>query len=93
MKSLPWELGPWWGPPRAASHRQPKKLAQTRLESTWPPSAPPRGSAAWAGLCPASHESAGKRTRYSTRKRNPHLKATLVTAAMCGAGPGPVTSP
>jgi transposase len=40
--------------------------------------------AAWAGFCPASHESAGKRKRRGTRKGNPHLKATLVTAAVCG---------
>jgi transposase len=41
--------------------------------------------AAWAGLCPANHESAGKQTRRGTRKGNPYLKATLVTAAVCGA--------
>lgn len=41
--------------------------------------------AAWAGLCPANHESAGKQMRRGTRKGNPYLKATLVTAAVCGA--------
>jgi transposase len=41
--------------------------------------------AAWAGLCPANHESAGKQKRRGTRKGNPYLKATLVTAAICGA--------
>jgi len=41
--------------------------------------------AAWAGLCPANHESAGKQKRRGTRKGNPYLKATLITAAMCGA--------
>jgi transposase len=41
--------------------------------------------AAWAGICPANHESAGKQKRRGTRKGNPHLKATLVTAAVCGA--------
>jgi transposase len=41
--------------------------------------------AAWAGLCPANHASAGKQKRRGTRKGNPHLKATLVTAAVCGA--------
>jgi transposase len=41
--------------------------------------------AAWAGLCPANHESAGRQKRRGTRKGNPHLKATLVTAAVCGA--------
>ena len=38
--------------------------------------------AAWAGLCPANHESAGKRKRRGTRKGNTFLKATLVTAAI-----------
>ena len=37
------------------------------------------------GLCPANHESAGKQKRRGTRKGNPYLKATLVTAAVCGA--------
>ncbi len=41
--------------------------------------------AAWAGLCPANHESAGKQKRRGTRKGNSYLKATLVTAAVCGA--------
>jgi transposase len=41
--------------------------------------------AAWAGICPANHESAGKQKRRGTRKGNPHLKATLVIAAVCGA--------
>ena len=41
--------------------------------------------AAEGGLCPANHESAGKQRRRGTRKGNPHLKATLVTAAVCGA--------
>jgi transposase len=38
--------------------------------------------AAWAGVCPASHESAGKRKQRCTRKGNTFLKAALVTAAM-----------
>jgi len=41
--------------------------------------------AAWAGLCPANHESAGKQTRRDTRKGHPYPKATLVTAAVYGA--------
>jgi transposase len=41
--------------------------------------------AAWAGICPANHESAGQQKRRGTRKGNPYLKATLVTAAVCGA--------
>jgi transposase len=38
--------------------------------------------AAWAGVCPASHESAGKRKQRGTRKGNTFLKAALVTAAI-----------
>ena len=41
-----------------------------------------RRLAAWAGLCPANHESAGKRKKRGTRKGDVHLKATLVTAAI-----------
>jgi transposase len=41
--------------------------------------------AAWAGLCPASHESAGKRKRRGTRKGNPYLKAMLVATAISAA--------
>jgi transposase len=41
--------------------------------------------AAWAGLCPANHESAGRQRRCGTRKGDPYLKATLVTAAVCAA--------
>src|SRR5689334_3501134 len=38
--------------------------------------------AAWAGICPANHESAGKQKRRGTRKGNPYLKATLVATAI-----------
>ena len=41
-----------------------------------------RRLAAWVGVCPANHESAGKQKRRGTRKGNPHLKAMLVTAAI-----------
>ena len=41
--------------------------------------------AAWAGPCPAHHESTGKQKRRGTRKGDPYLKASLVTAAVCGA--------
>jgi transposase len=41
--------------------------------------------AAWAGVCPASHESAGKQKQRGTRKGNTFLKAALVTAAMSAA--------
>ena len=37
--------------------------------------------AAWSGLCPGNHESAGKRRKISVRKGNPFLKAVLVQAA------------
>jgi transposase len=40
---------------------------------------------AWAGVCPANHESAGKQKRRGTRKGNPYLKATLMTAAVCAS--------
>ena len=38
--------------------------------------------AAWAGVCPGSHESAGKRLRGKSRRGNVHLKTALVTAAV-----------
>jgi transposase len=44
-----------------------------------------RRLAAWAGVCPANHESAGKRKKRGTRKGEVHLKATLVTAAISAA--------
>jgi transposase len=37
--------------------------------------------AAWAGVCPGNHESAGKRLRGKSRRGNVHLKTALVTAA------------
>ena len=37
--------------------------------------------AAWAGVCPGNHESAGKKKRATTRKGNIHLKT--VQAAVC----------
>jgi transposase len=37
--------------------------------------------ASWAGLCPGSHESAGKRQRGTTTKGSRWLRATLVQAA------------
>jgi transposase len=44
-----------------------------------------RRLAAWAGACPANHESAGRAKRRGTRKGNVFLKATLMTAAMGAA--------
>lgn len=40
-----------------------------------------RRFAAWAGLCPGNHESAGKRKKIAVRKGNPFLKSILVQAA------------
>jgi transposase len=37
--------------------------------------------AAWGGLCPGNHQSAGKRKEISVRKGNPFLKSILVQAA------------
>ena len=36
---------------------------------------------AWAGLCPGSHESAGKRRKVGVRKGNPHLKRLMIQIA------------
>lgn len=41
--------------------------------------------ASWAGMCPGSHESAGKRKSGKTRKGSPWLRATLVEAAHAAA--------
>ncbi len=43
-----------------------------------------RRLAAWAGVCPANHESAGRQKKRGTRKGNPH-KAVLMTAAVCAS--------
>ena len=40
-----------------------------------------RHVAAWAGVCPGNHESAGKSKRGTTRKGNVHLKTALTQAA------------
>ena len=42
----------------------------------------PQRLAAWAGVCPANHVSAGKQKRRGTRKGDTFLKAALVTAAI-----------
>jgi transposase len=41
--------------------------------------------ASWARLCPASHESAGKRKQISTGHANPWLRAALTQAAQAAA--------
>jgi len=54
--------------------------------------------AAWAGVCPGSHESAGKRKSVRARKGNTHPRTILVGAAMsasrkrCGRHTLPVTA-
>lgn len=40
-----------------------------------------RRFAAWAGLCPGNHQSAGKRKQIGVRKGNPFLKSILVQVA------------
>jgi transposase len=37
--------------------------------------------AAWAGVCPGNHESAGRQKRTAIRKGNVHLKTSLVNEA------------
>jgi transposase len=44
-----------------------------------------RHLASWAGLCPGSDESAGKRKSGRTRKGSPWLRTTLVEAAQAAA--------
>ncbi|MDP9310802.1 MAG: IS110 family transposase [Chloroflexota bacterium] len=41
--------------------------------------------ASWAGMCPGTYESAGKRQRGTTRKGSPWLRALLVQAAHAAA--------
>jgi transposase len=43
--------------------------------------------ASWAGRCPGTHESGGKRSSGKTRKGSPWLKATLVEAAVAAGRP------
>jgi transposase len=42
----------------------------------------PGHAASWAGLCPGTHESAGKRRAVRTRKGNRWLRAALIEAAL-----------
>lgn len=39
-------------------------------------------AAAWTGICPGNHQSAGRRKAVATRKGNVYLKTALVTAAV-----------
>jgi transposase len=45
----------------------------------------PAQLAAWAGVCPGNHESAGKHKRVAARRGNVHLKTALVHAAIAAA--------
>ena len=40
---------------------------------------------AWAGVCPGSHENAGRRNSGRARKGNVHLRTMLVSAAISAA--------
>ena len=42
-------------------------------------------AAAWAGVCPGNHESAGKHMRAGARKGNVHLRTALVEAAVAAS--------
>jgi transposase len=42
--------------------------------------------ASWVGVCPGSHESAGKRRRVGTTKGNPWLRRALIESARAAAG-------
>lgn len=42
-------------------------------------------AAAWAGVCPSNHESAGKYKGQPARKGNVHLMTALVQAAVCAS--------
>ncbi|NDD30774.1 MAG: IS110 family transposase [Proteobacteria bacterium] len=44
-----------------------------------------RHAAAWAGVCPGNHESAGRKKRAPARKGNVHLVTALVQAALCAS--------
>jgi len=45
----------------------------------------PRDLASWVGLCPGSHESAGKHRRVATAKGNPWLRGALIESARAAA--------
>ena len=55
-------------------------IAELGVDMSVFPSA--RHCAAWAGVCPGNHESAGKRKGHPTRKGNVHLTTALVQAAV-----------
>ncbi|MGH9047169.1 MAG: IS110 family transposase [Acidimicrobiales bacterium] len=58
-------------------------VAETGADMTRFPT--PGHLCAWAGVAPASHESAGKRRPAGTRHGAPHLRRTLIEAARAAA--------
>lgn len=58
-------------------------LAELGTDMSVFPSA--RHVAAWAGVCPGNHESAGKQKAASTRTGNGHLRTALVEAAVAAS--------
>jgi transposase len=58
-------------------------VAELGTDMTVFPSA--QHAAAWAGLCPGNHESAGKRRHAGARKGNVHLRTALVEAAVAAS--------
>mgnify|MGYP005819348033 CR=1 FL=1 len=61
-------------------------IAEIGVDMTVFPSA--RHLAAWAGVCPGNHESAGKRKPTGSRTGNVHLKTALCNAAAGAARKG-----
>ena len=48
--------------------------------------------AAWAGVCPGNHESAGKKKSTAARKGNIHLKTTSFRPRSAPPGPRAATT-
>jgi transposase len=58
-------------------------IAETGADMSRFPS--PGDLASWVGVCPGSHESAGKRRRVGTTKGNPWLRRALIESARAAA--------